>query len=110
LESKEQILNLANSLHPKMVARGGGAVDVEVKSQPLTHLNTELVVVHLLVDTQDAMGANLVNSMCEGVAALIEKITGGDVFLKILSNFREISESMELDGKSATTLKILSKS
>ena len=87
LESKEQILNLANSLHPKMVARGGGAVDVEVKSQPLTRLNTELVVVHLLVDTKDAMGANLVNSMCEGVAALIEKITGGDVFLKILSNF-----------------------
>ena len=87
IENKEKILNLANSLHPKMVARGGGAVDVEVKSQPLTRLNTELLVVHLLVDTKDAMGANLVNSMCEGVAALIEKITGGDVFLKILSNF-----------------------
>jgi hydroxymethylglutaryl-CoA reductase len=49
------------------------------------------VGVHLLVDTQDAMGANLVNSMCEGVAALIEKISNGKVFLRILSNLTDRS-------------------
>ena len=48
-----------------------------------------MLVVHLLVDTRDAMGANLVNSMCEGVASLIEKITGGKVFLRILSNLAD---------------------
>jgi hydroxymethylglutaryl-CoA reductase len=53
----------------------------------LTRLKTELLVVHLLVDSKDAMGANLVNSMCEGVAALIEKITGGNVIMGVLSNY-----------------------
>jgi hydroxymethylglutaryl-CoA reductase len=48
-----------------------------------------MVVVHLLVDTCDAMGANLVNSMCEGVAPLIEKITNGKVYLRILSNLTD---------------------
>ena len=49
----------------------------------------EMVVVHLLVDTRDAMGANLVNTMCEGVASLVESITGGKVFLRILSNLTD---------------------
>ena len=44
---------------------------------------------HLVVDTRDAMGANLVNSMCEGVAPLIERLTGGKVFLRILSNLAD---------------------
>ena len=50
-----------------------------------------MLVVHLLVDTKDAMGANLVNSMCEGVASLVEKISGGSVFLRILSNLSDRS-------------------
>ncbi|RMG66815.1 MAG: hydroxymethylglutaryl-CoA reductase, degradative [Calditrichaeota bacterium] len=89
LQHKEEILNLANSLHPKMVARGGGARDLEVIIHPSTSERGDMVVVHLLVDTRDAMGANLVNSMCEGVASLIEKITGGNVFLRILSNLTD---------------------
>ena len=48
-----------------------------------------MLVVHLLVDTRDAMGANLVNGMCEGVAPLVESITGGEVFLRILSNLTD---------------------
>ena len=48
-----------------------------------------MVVMHLLVDTRDAMGANLVNTMCEGVASLVETITGGQVFLRILSNLTD---------------------
>ena len=92
LEHKEDILNLANSLHPKMVARGGGAIDIEV------HIHTDvgeskaaLLVLHLLVDTRDAMGANIVNGMCEGIAGLVETITGGKVFLRILSNLTDRS-------------------
>ncbi|MCL4792851.1 MAG: hydroxymethylglutaryl-CoA reductase, partial [Gammaproteobacteria bacterium] len=61
LERKQEILDLANSLHPRMVARGGGAVDLEVRSYPLRSMPGEMLVVHLLVDTRDAMGANLVN-------------------------------------------------
>ncbi len=89
LEHKREILDLANSFHPRMVARGGGAVDVEVRSYPLRSMPGEMLVVHLLVDTRDAMGANLVNGMCEGVASLIEQLTEGKVFLRILSNLAD---------------------
>ncbi len=91
LQHHEEILDLANSLHPKMVARGGGAREVEVHLHPHHSRRGEMVVVHLLVDTRDAMGANLVNTMCEGVAPLIEKITGGTVFLRIISNLTDRS-------------------
>ncbi|MEO1482183.1 MAG: hydroxymethylglutaryl-CoA reductase, degradative [Myxococcota bacterium] len=91
LQNKNEIINLANGLHPNMVARGGGVKDVEVRVLPQSCAKGDMVVVHLLVDTRDAMGANLVNSMCEGVAALVEKITGGEVFLRILSNLTDRS-------------------
>jgi len=91
LQNKKKIINLANTLHPNMFARGGGAKDIEVKIHPSATHRGDMVVVHLLVDTRDAMGANLVNSMCEGVASLIEKITGGKVFLRILSNLTDRS-------------------
>ncbi len=89
LARRQEIIDLANSFHPRMVARGGGAVDVEVRSYPLTNMEGEMLVVHLLVDTRDAMGANLVNGMCEGVASLVESITEGTVFLRILSNLAD---------------------
>ncbi|HEX7046668.1 MAG TPA: hydroxymethylglutaryl-CoA reductase, degradative [Gammaproteobacteria bacterium] len=91
LQRKDEILNLANSLHPKMVARGGGAKDLEVHVHPSEYTKSDMLVVHLLVDTRDAMGANLVNTMCEGVASLVENITGGKVFLRILSNLADRS-------------------
>jgi len=91
LQNKEEIINLANSMHPNMVARGGGARDVEVRILTAGEDKKDMLNVHLLVDVQDAMGANLVNSMCEGVASLVEKITGGKVFLRILSNLTDRS-------------------
>ena len=91
LQNKDEIINLANSLHPKMVARGGGVRDLEVIIHTGASHRGDMVVVHLVVDTRDAMGANIVNSMCEGVAALIEKISGGKVFLRILSNLTDRS-------------------
>ncbi len=89
LQRRQEILNLANSLHPKMVARGGGAKDIEVRIHPAADGRRDMVVLHLLVDTCDAMGANMVNTMCEGVASLVESITGGKVFLRILSNLTD---------------------
>jgi hydroxymethylglutaryl-CoA reductase len=88
-ERKQEVLNLANSFHPNMVARGGGAQDLELFVHPLPSSGKPMLVVHLLVDTRDAMGANLVNGMCEGVAPLFESITGGRVFLRILSNLTD---------------------
>jgi hydroxymethylglutaryl-CoA reductase len=89
LQRKGEILNLANSLHPNMVARGGGAKDLEVHIHPSSGQGGDMVVAHLLVDTRDAMGANLVNTMCEGVASLVENIAEGKVFLRILSNLTD---------------------
>jgi hydroxymethylglutaryl-CoA reductase len=89
LQRKQEIINLANSLHTKMIARGGGAEDIEVRIHPSPHGRRDMVVMHLLVNTCDAMGANLVNTMCEGVAPLVETITGGKVFLRILSNLTD---------------------
>ncbi|MFY1828702.1 hydroxymethylglutaryl-CoA reductase, degradative [Myxococcus fulvus] len=91
LAHKEQLLALANSFHPAMVARGGGARDVEVRILPAPEgpRGEPLLVVHILIDTQEAMGANLINTVAEGVAPLVEQITGGKVYLRILSNLAD---------------------
>ena len=88
---KEEILNLANSLHPNMVARGGGAKNIQVNVHTSLEDGNDMLAVHITVDTRDAMGANLVNSICEGVSNLIQTITGGRVLLRILSNFSDQS-------------------
>lgn len=91
LAHREQLLALANSFHPALVSRGGGARDIEVRVLPAPEgpRGEPIVVLHLLIDTQEAMGANLVNTMAEGVAPLVEQITGGKVFLRILSNLAD---------------------
>jgi len=81
-----RILDTANRRHPNMVARGGGARAIDVR-QPAS--DPSMVIVHLLVDCRDAMGANLVNDMAEGVAPLIEEVSGGRVRLRILSNLAD---------------------
>jgi len=84
LEAREQILARANEQDPVLVKLGGGARDVEVRVLT-THLGP-MTIIHLLVDVRDAMGANVINTMCEAVAPLIEELTGGRVFLRIVSN------------------------
>ncbi|MCE4617540.1 MAG: hydroxymethylglutaryl-CoA reductase, degradative [Desulfurococcales archaeon] len=87
IEHKDEILDLANKQDPVLVRLGGGAKDLEVRvlDSPLG----PMVVTHLLVDVRDAMGANAVNTMAEKVAPLIERITGGRVYLRILSNLAD---------------------
>lgn len=72
---------------PTLVAIGGGAIDIEVKI--IQTVNEVLLVVHLLVDTKDAMGANAVNTMAESIAPLIENITSGKALLRIISNLAD---------------------
>jgi hydroxymethylglutaryl-CoA reductase len=95
--AKDELVLLANSSQPNLVLRGGGARDIEVFKFRLTQdpdakpADDIVVVVHLLVDTRDAMGANTVNSMCEGIASRIEDLTSGTVVLRILSNLADRS-------------------
>ena len=88
--AEASLLARANALQPNLVARGGGARGVEAFRRQLPG-GAECVVLHLLVDTRDAMGANLVNTMCEGIAGEAERLTSGRAALKILSNFADRS-------------------
>jgi len=87
LQAKDEILNKANEQDPVLVSVGGGAKDLNVKV-----IDTKLgpmVITELYVDCRDAMGANAVNTMCEAVAPMIEKISGGRVYLRIISNLAD---------------------
>lgn len=81
LEHKKEIIELANEQDPVLLRFGGGCRDVDVRV-----LENGMVITHVLVDCRDAMGANAVNTMVEAVAPFIEEITGGRVYLRIISN------------------------
>ncbi|HEY9724239.1 MAG TPA: hydroxymethylglutaryl-CoA reductase, degradative [Oscillatoriaceae cyanobacterium] len=89
-EAEEALLAAANAAHPSMAERGGGAKSLKVRL-----LNEEgarfsrMLVLHLHVDTCDAMGANTINTMVEAIAPLVEELTGGKVYLRILSNYTD---------------------
>lgn len=85
-EHKKKLLERANAVHPNMKRRGGGARDIEVRSFEHPY---PMIVLHLLIDCGEAMGANAVNAMAEGVAPLVEELTGGRVNLRILSNLAD---------------------
>ncbi|AIY90887.1 hydroxymethylglutaryl-CoA reductase, degradative [Geoglobus acetivorans] len=84
LRNREEIIKLANEQDPILVNLGGGCKDIEVRI--IESIKGKMLVVHLIVDVKDAMGANAVNTMAEAVAPLIEDITGGRVYLRIISN------------------------
>ncbi|HYB92703.1 MAG TPA: hydroxymethylglutaryl-CoA reductase, degradative [archaeon] len=84
LAAKKEILEKANAQDPTLVLHEGGAKDLDVKI--LKTISGQMVIVNLHVDCRDAMGANAVNSMAEAVAPLLERITGGKVYLRIISN------------------------
>jgi hydroxymethylglutaryl-CoA reductase len=87
LERKKELLDLADSTNEFLVKIGGGAKDIETRviDTPLG----KMLIVHLIVDVKDAMGANIANTMAEAVAPLIEDITGGKVLLRIISNLAD---------------------
>jgi len=89
LEAAEpQIIAAANACDPVLVSLGGGCIGTEVHVFDDTPVGPMLVL-HLLVDVRDAMGANAVNTMAEALAPMVEQITGGEVRLRILSNLAD---------------------
>jgi hydroxymethylglutaryl-CoA reductase len=86
-KSRSEIIKKANDQDPVLVSLGGGCKELNVKT--LTTLKGPMVVAELIVNTGDAMGANAVNTMAEAVAPMIEEITGGRVFLRIISNLAD---------------------
>ncbi len=85
LRASKTILKLANSKSKTLSQMKKGAKKVTCKR--LETKSGPMLIVELLIDVGDAMGANVTNTMCEGVAPLIEEITGGRVILRILSNY-----------------------
>ena len=83
-----RLLSEANASQPRLVSRGGGAREVSVRVFNESHVGA-MVVVHLMVDVCDAMGANLVNSMVETLAPICEELSGGRACLRILSNLAD---------------------
>ena len=88
LAAREELLALASQTDPVVVGLGGGARDLEVRVLEDTPAGPMLVV-HLIFDCRDAMGANTVNTACEALAPRVEQITGGRVMLRILSNLAD---------------------
>ncbi|MDH5483064.1 MAG: hydroxymethylglutaryl-CoA reductase, degradative [Candidatus Bathyarchaeota archaeon] len=84
MQIKEEILKTANDQDPVLVSFGGGAKDLDAKV--IHTIQGPMLITELHVDCRDAMGANAVNTMAEAVAPIIERITGGRVYLRIISN------------------------
>ena len=87
LADRTHLLQLANT-SPSIAARGGGPVDIEVRHLPETPTEPMLIV-HLLFDARDAMGANAVNTAAEAIAPTLERLSGGRALLRILSNLTD---------------------
>ncbi len=87
-KNRDNLLAIADDVDPILKKLGGGAKDLEVRIIENSPIGAFLVV-HLIYDVRDAMGANAVNTACEKLAPHLEKITGGRVHLKILSNLSD---------------------
>lgn len=86
-ENKKQLLEVANELDPVLVKFGGGAKDMELR--PIETDIGPMLIVHLIVDCRDAMGANAVNTMAEALAPTMAELTGGRSLLRIISNLAD---------------------
>jgi hydroxymethylglutaryl-CoA reductase len=100
--ASDELIELANSLQPKLQARGGGAKGFEFFKFKMSN-GKWTVVLHVMVDTRDAMGANLVNSICEGIAPRVEQIAKARASLKILSGIVLATEFANADPYRAAT-------
>lgn len=89
LEHKVNILQIANEAKPSIVQRGGGAKDLIVRILPAEEQfhTPAFLVVHLQIETLEAMGANIINTMNEAVKPYLESLTGGIALMGILSNY-----------------------
>jgi hydroxymethylglutaryl-CoA reductase len=86
---KQEILDVANGASPRMCKRGGGMYDLESHVIEGDQQMGAMLIVHLLYNVCEAMGANVVNEACEAAGPVIERVTGGRVNLRILSNLAD---------------------
>lgn len=96
LEDKKTLLQLANEAYPSIVKRGGGARDLWIENKG------DFLIVYLAVDSKEAMGANMLNTMLEALTEPIQKLSGGQVLMAILSNLATrslVSASCAIDFK-----------
>ena len=101
LKNKNELLKIANEAYPSIVARGGGAIDIEVRNID------EFLVVYLFADVKEAMGANILNTMLEAIKTPLENITNGKSLMAILSNYA--TESL-VKAKCEVNIKLLNSS
>ena len=101
LKNKNKLLKIANDAYPSIVARGGGAIDIEVRNID------EFLVVYLFADVKEAMGANILNTMLEAIKTPLENITNGKSLMAILSNYA--TESL-VKAKCEVNIKLLNSS
>ncbi|SMD31353.1 hydroxymethylglutaryl-CoA reductase, degradative [Picrophilus oshimae] len=80
MKNKARILEMANTRSSTLKSLGAGAKDLEIK------IFDDMMIIYLKIDVQEAMGANIINTMCEYVSPFIEEITKGRVILRIMSN------------------------
>lgn len=88
LSHKDELLQAVSNFHPSIQKYGGGPRDLQTRILLETEVGAMLII-HLIVDVRDAMGANIINSMLEFLAPKIEDLTGGRVHLRILSNLAD---------------------
>lgn len=108
LADRNALIEIANAKDTVLVGLGGGCQDIEIHVFPDSPIGS-MVVLHLLVDVRDAMGANTVNTMAEAVAPHVERITGGNVRLRILSNLadkRIVTASVRVPADALATAKL----
>ena len=84
MKNKKVLLELANKANPTLQLYGGGAKSIEPRV--IKTKRGKMLIVHLMVDVKDAMGANAVNTMAEGMSRKLEEITAGKILLRIVSN------------------------
>ena len=100
LEDKETLLQLANEAYPSIVKRGGGARDLWVENKG------DFLIVYLAVDPKEAMGANMLNTMLEALTDRIQKLSGGQALMAILSN---LAPRSLVSARCAIDFKVLSR-
>ena len=86
-EEREKIIAMANAQDPMLISLGGGMKDMEIEVIPSSL--GDMLVMHIIVDTKDAMGANTVNTMAEALAPFVGEVSKGRVYLRILSNLAD---------------------
>jgi hydroxymethylglutaryl-CoA reductase len=108
LAAEDELLALANAGHPVSVGLGGGAK--EIQARIVDSAVGPMMVVHLIYDARDAMGANMVNTAAETLRPIVERITGGRVGLCIISNLadRRLARAWGVVPKAALAMEGLS--